>query len=79
MRPAWSLIGKAFTLRWWAPRDNDSPEGMKFFVASRVNAKTRHSFEVTLDGELASETPLECRVLRDALDVYHDHQSLDEK
>lgn len=76
---AWSLIGKALTLRWGVPRDNDSPEGMKFFVARRVNVKTRHSFEVTLDGELASETPLECRVLRDALDVYHDPQSLDKK
>lgn len=65
-----NLIGKFFTLRWGVNKEKLPYPGMHVFQAKDVEVITRKKTEVTLDGELLTETPLVCSVIPDAIEVY---------
>jgi hypothetical protein len=43
---------------------------MELMSATEVTIATTDHHEVTLDGELATETPLHCRCVPEAIEVY---------
>lgn len=63
------LLRKAFTLRWGADPEEPAPK-MELFSSDRVRIHSRKRHEVTIDGELSEHTPLECRCVPGALEVY---------
>lgn len=63
------LVGKFFALLRGVKR-NEEKDKLKLLSGDRVSIKTKASYDVTLDGELATTTPLECRCVPDAIEVY---------
>ncbi len=63
------LVGNAIALRR-GPETGNEPRGIKVFKASTVRIETRSPTEATADGEPIGETPLDCRSIPGALEVF---------
>ncbi len=65
----WQLLRKFFALRWGTRKD-ETPEKIELLSSDHVRVRTASPCEVTIDGELATTTPLECRSVPGAIEVY---------
>lgn len=65
----WSLLAKLVAFRRGVARA-DTGEALRLLSGARVEVRTRVRQDVTLDGELVAETPLDCRCVPRALEVY---------
>ena len=63
------LISKIFTLRWGARR-GERRDKMLFLTSESIEVTTRRTADVSVDGEIVTETPLECRCLKGAIRFY---------
>lgn len=62
-----SLLAHVAALRTGNIRDD---EQLRTFKTSTVRVRTRRPSDVTADGEFVTRTPVECRVLKQVLEVY---------
>ena len=66
---ALELVAKFLALRW-GPSKSQEHNKMRLFHAEGVRIETVGIHDVTLDGEIVTHTPLECRSAPQALEVY---------
>ncbi len=63
------LLGRILTLRWGVTGPTDRQK-LWLETAEEVRIRTQRPCDVTLDGEFALSTPITCRCIPSAIDVY---------
>lgn len=63
----WQLFARGLRMKFGAVKDDDK---LYYVSGNSIRVDTRRPCDVTADGELVSETPLQCHVEENALEVY---------